>query len=534
MQRSNHSLISFLQCVAELKQIEVPNENDLQKTLMQVSSEHLRNKISSMHIEDVTLDSRQAHAKSVFVALKGSTLNGELFIQDALKRACYLVVRELEAATNSQHEKLFEVINNSGVEYLCCFVPDLKRHLSTIAKHIFKTADFPNITAVTGTNGKTSVANLLAQLASLCGVNSGVIGTLGVMYMVNGKSQWLSPTINTTPDQFTLCRHLNEASNNNIGFMAIEASSHGLAQSRLDSIESTCGIFTNLTQDHLDYHSTMQEYAQAKRSLIELKGLRYLVLNADDAESYHWAKNVPLDIQVAWFSTEPLKQDQQGTYLTSCKFTEKGSEISIRSQWGSANINLPLLGDFNIANYVATITALCLQGFAFDKLVEASKKLQGVKGRMELFSNPHASIIVDYAHTPDALLQLLRSTRRHVSGKLHVVFGCGGDRDKSKRALMGKVAQQYADKVVLTQDNSRTESPLDIITDIKKGIHELDKVEVVLDRKDAIRHAWQHAEENDIVVVAGKGHEEYLEINNQRLAYNEREYVKTLISEGLS
>ncbi|MDT0593494.1 UDP-N-acetylmuramoyl-L-alanyl-D-glutamate--2,6-diaminopimelate ligase [Glaciecola petra] len=528
MLRSKPTLFELLQLLAELGQYEKPSRHMLETAIAPSLSENLYKLCDEQALNDITLDSRQASKNSIFVAIKGSALDGQAFIEDAITRGSFCVLLDATSYELGKAAPLFECKQINNKAYICCYVSDLATHFPYLIKCIFDTEDFPNITAITGTNGKTSVANLCAQLASLCGVKAGSIGTLGVSHYDLGKSTLMSETLNTTPDLFTLCRHLQSATNKGLGFVALEASSHGLAQKRLRSIRTNCGIFTNLTQDHLDYHENMQAYAAAKRRLMSQEGLQYLVLNADDDESKNWADISAQNIQLAWYSMSTLAKGQKGSYVSDCQYTQDGCEISLHTHWGNAQLVLPLLGDFNVANYLSSLTALCLQGFAFDKLIAATKKLQGIVGRMELFPNSHASIIVDYAHTPDALKQALKSARRHTRGELHVVFGCGGNRDKSKRSLMGAIAQSEADNIVLTQDNSRMESPVDIIADIKKGIDQQTKVAVVLDRKSAIKHAWQSAKQEDIVVLAGKGHEDYLEINNQRIDYNEREYVKTL------
>lgn len=532
MLRNKPTLFELLLLIAELREYEKPTRHMLANAIAPSHFEYLYELCDEQVLSDITLDSRQASKNSIFVAVKGSALDGKAFIEDAVERGVFCVLLDTASSEFGNAAPLFEYkkINNNA--YICCYINNLDKHFPDLVKFIFDTDDFPNVTAITGTNGKTSVANLCAQLASLCGIKAGAIGTLGVSYFDFGKSKLIRETLNTTPDLFTLCRHLQNAARENVGFVSLEASSHGLSQNRLRSIQTTCGIFTNLSQDHLDYHENMQAYASAKRRLLTQEGLKYVVLNADEEESGNWVNLAPENLQLAWYSMSKLVEGQKGSYVSDCQYTQNGCEIRLHTHWGNAQLVLPLLGDFNVANYLSSLTALCLQGFAFDKLIDATKKLHGIVGRMELFPNSHASIIVDYAHTPDALKQALKSARRHTQGELHVVFGCGGNRDKSKRPLMGAIAQSEADKIVLTQDNSRMESPVDIIADIKKGIDQQTKVEVVLDRKSAIKHAWQSAKRQDIVVLAGKGHEDYLEINNLRIDYNEREYVKELTAVG--
>jgi UDP-N-acetylmuramoyl-L-alanyl-D-glutamate--2,6-diaminopimelate ligase len=288
----------------------------------------------------------------------------------------------------------------------------------------------------------------------------------------------------------------------------------------------------------------LEEYAKAKRLLLKQDGIRYLVLNADDEESHHWVTNAPEHTIICLCSvTQPSPETLIQAYAKhnhhykycialNLRFTPSGSAFEIESSWGMASISLPLIGQFNIANLLTAFSALLLQGVNFERLVDAVALLEGVPGRMEVFeSNEHGNIIVDYAHTPDALKQALIAARQHALGKLTVIFGCGGDRDNSKRSQMGKIAELWADEIILTQDNSRNELPENIIADIKQGIQKKSKLKIQLVRTSAIKQAYLNSHIDDLIVVAGKGHEEYLELNSVREYYNEREYVKQLTME---
>jgi UDP-N-acetylmuramoyl-L-alanyl-D-glutamate--2,6-diaminopimelate ligase len=279
---------------------------------------------------------------------------------------------------------------------------------------------------------------------------------------------------------------------------------------------------------------------------LKQEGLRSVVLNADDDESLNWGAKLPSHLTVCLCSIKAQNEQALLDKFADCdhhykyciantpRFTPNGSAFELESSWGNASISLPMIGFFNIANLLSAMSALLLQGLSFDKLVSAIPMLQGVPGRMEVFeSRKHANIIVDYAHTPDALEQALVASRPHVLGKLTVVFGCGGDRDSNKRSQMGRVAEKWADHVVLTQDNSRSESPENIIADIMLGMQGKSNLAIELERKEAIKTAYLKSDSDDLVLVAGKGHEEYLELNNVRKYYNEREYVKQLTLELL-
>lgn len=484
-------------------------------------------------LTSISVDSRNVNGSSIFIALSGSAKNGNDYIEDACSSGCKIVLSQNnQAALPSVSIESSKQIH----AYVCIQTQNLSSKLGDIARAFYNYQDAIKLCAITGTNGKTSVANLYAQMCSLLSFPSASIGTLGVNKFTKGNSSLFEETINTTPDVVSTLTHLHQLSKHSIKYAALEASSHGLIQNRLQSLMIDTAIFTNLSQDHLDYHGDMASYGAAKRLLLRAAGLKNLVLNADDQDSAKWLQSVNSEVSVYWFSVDSpeffAESNNKGCWVSDLEYTPKGSTFVLHSSWGNSPAQIALIGPFNIANVLASITALLAQQFEFEQIVKHINLLCGVPGRMELFVSTKASILVDYAHTPDALKQALKAARKHTPGKLVCVFGCGGDRDTSKRPLMGSIACKYADETVLTQDNSRSEEPQIIINEILAGFASSENVKIELERELAIKMAWQNSCSKDMIVVAGKGHETYMELGNKRIAYNEREVVQTIINNG--
>lgn len=480
-------------------------------------------------INKLSIDSRDLTQSAIFVALFGESSNGHDYRENALITGCKLML--VESADSNAAPKLKQVDTPMGPHFEI-EVYQLSALLADICSCFYALSDELEILAITGTNGKTSVANICAQLLSFVEKSSATIGTLGVQTYLKGQVKHLKKSVNTTPDVVTLHATINALLESGTQNLAIEASSHGLFLKRLGNLPVKCAIFTNLTQDHLDFHSTMADYASSKRLLLNAPMLAHVVLNADDPESEKWAENVSNTQQIYWYSVKQTQffeiGEKQGCWVSNIEYTTNGSAFTLHSSWGSQAVQIGLIGEFNIANVLAAMTSLLALGYPFEFLYNHLHLLSGVAGRMELFPSAKASILVDYAHTPDALKQALLAARTHTTGKLYCVFGCGGDRDNSKRAMMGSVAEQFADYIFLTQDNSRSESPGNIIEHIQQGISDINKVTVELNREQAIAFAWHRSGPNDMLLVAGKGHEDYMEAAGNRHYYNERDYVKKL------
>ncbi len=484
----------------------------------------------SILLEDLVLDSRDVSVHHGFVAVKGHALDGRDFIPQAISLGARLVLCQCDSI--SEHGNIEMREQTVIISFFA-----LAEKLSTLTATFYaEPAQQLDVIAVTGTNGKTSVVQMLSQMRTLLGDKSASIGTLG-SGVFDPKIE-LQETINTTPDACQVQRLLREFADQNVAQVALEASSHALVQKRIDGMKTDVAVFTNLTRDHLDYHGTMEEYARAKRLLINLPKVSSLVINADDPESSNWINEVKAEQQIVLFSKRLNEQDIRQinpTYkfciATDIKFEQTGIQFNLMSSWGNSQISSRLLGEFNVANLLAAIACQLELGRSVEELAQASAELAPVAGRMELFSSLNqANIIVDYAHTPDALEQALQAARLHCQGKLVCVFGCGGDRDIGKRSVMGTIAERHSDAIVITSDNSRSEKPESIVADILKGIQKPDDIQIQLDRKIAIKSALKNSQSNDLILVAGKGHETTQTEGGQVLAYNERKYVRSLFS----
>lgn len=397
------------------------------------------------------------------------------------------------------------------------------------------------ITGVTGTNGKTSCSQWLARLLQSTGTPCATIGTLGT-----GFPDALQLTGFTTPDAVQLQASLAELNDAGARAIAMEVSSHGLEQGRVAGTGFAVAVLTNLTQDHLDYHGTMTEYEAAKALLFKWDGLRAAVINRDDAMGGRLlagnaaAVSAPQVIEYG-IDGKAGATAARGQWLraTDVRATASGTAFHVDGSFGSADVSTPMIGGFNVSNLLAVLGAALAQGVAWDAAIAALRTLTPVDGRMELFGGHDAPLaVVDYAHTPDALVQTLTALRPVADarqGRLWCVFGCGGDRDATKRPLMGGVAERLADDVVLTSDNPRSEDPLDILEQIADGMQDRSRVRLIEDRAAAILYAIKHAAPADVVLVAGKGHEATQEIQGRKRPFSDREHVRlTLGTRGVS
>lgn len=482
-------------------------------------------------VNELVLDSREVGFHSVFVAVKGHNLDGRNFIPQAISLGARMVLQEVDGAKEHGNLQMRE-------QTVIISFYQLAAKLSHMAATFYgMPAEKLDVIAVTGTNGKTSTVQLISQLRYLLGDAAASIGTLGAGMYTN-RIEDLEKTLNTTPDACQIQRLLAEFVAQDAKQVALEASSHALVQSRIEGLKTDVAVFTNLTRDHLDYHGTMEEYARAKRLLLTQPGLKQVIVNLDDIEAKNWiqaasdAQNIT--ILSTQLSSKELDPQWQYCLAENVEFHSNGLSFMLRSSWGNAQIDCALLGNFNVSNLLAALASLLVLGHPLDALANACHNVKPVAGRMELFATlDRGNIIVDYAHTPDALEQALVSARMHCSGTLYSVFGCGGDRDKGKRPMMGKIAQQNSDKVFVTTDNSRSEAPRSIVADILQDMQKAEGVVVELDRKNAIKRAIVQSSPGDLVLVAGKGHETTQIIGEHSLPYDEREYVKKLSLEKL-
>ncbi|MGQ4276637.1 UDP-N-acetylmuramoyl-L-alanyl-D-glutamate--2,6-diaminopimelate ligase [Pseudidiomarina sp. E22-M8] len=467
-------------------------------------------------IGGLKLDSRQVATGDAFVAVPGYQVDGRDYIDAAIVAGASVVLCESDGVDVEQQG------DTTIVE-----VPQLKEQLSKIAARFYgEPARHIQVVGVTGTNGKTSVTYLIAQLLQTLGVKTGVIGTTG-----SGFPGALLPETHTTPDPIAVQQRLSTLRAEGAVVVAMEVSSHALVQRRVEAIPFRVGVATNISRDHLDYHGTMANYAGAKRRLFTELDTAQAVINADDAALSAWLPDRP----DAWrFSLHP-QQHEHGVYATAIHYGDSGTDFTLNApaagERGNYPVASPLLGEFNVYNLLAAIVTVARLGHGWADICQAVRSLHPVPGRMEAFTEPgQPLVIVDYAHTPDALQQVLTAVRRHCHGELWCLFGCGGDRDRGKRPQMGAVAAQFADRVVVTDDNPRTEEPTQIVRDILAGIPQQDHVEVLAGRQQAVTVTIAKAQAKDVVVLAGKGHEDYQVIGQQRVAYDERALVAELLA----
>lgn len=476
-------------------------------------------------LREMTLDSRAVGQGDLFVALKGHQVDGRQFIEKAIEQGAALVLAE--ADENEQAVELWEKFAKYNLDRTACkviSVPNLPKILSQIAGAFYGNPSEKLVLAgITGTNGKTTTAQLLAQWHNLLGGKSAVMGTIG-----NGLYGQVSEAVNTTGSAIEIQRNLAHFIELGADFCAMEVSSHGLAQARAEALQFDVAMYTNLSRDHLDYHNTMAEYAAAKFRLFSELAVKKQVINADDEIGREWLAKLPNAIAVSCdpnFASEHLFVKAQ-----SVKFTLQGATIDFSSSWGNGTLNSRLIGAFNVSNLLTALAGLLALGVDLQKLVETAPLLTGVCGRMEcLVGENKPMVIVDYAHTPDALEKALQAARLHTEGDFWCIFGCGGDRDSGKRPLMAKVAEQLADKVVATDDNPRTEDPQKIMADILAGFENRAAVQVIHNRADAIRFAIENAKPQDVVLIAGKGHEDYQIIGKEKLHFSDQETARNYL-----
>lgn len=471
---------------------------------------------TDLSVVGVRLDSRTIQPGELFVALRSEHSHGAEFIDSAIANGAAGVLLDQYAP-----------LQGKQLEVPCIVIEDLEQHLGTIARNMYGNAGSElAVFAVTGTNGKTSCCSAYARLHSQLGASCGFIGTLG--WGVDGE---YAATGYTTPDVFSTHAICAQLLQRGCEAVAMEVSSHALAQNRIAGIAVRTAAFTNLTHDHLDYHSSEADYAAQKSKLFVRDNLKTAVLNIDDAMGVQLAAQLKHDRQLQVLSYS-LSQSNADVWADAIEFDEHGMRASVHSPWGSAKLNSKLFGEFNLSNLLAVIGSLCADGFDLQDVVDAVGDLEGAAGRMQAVRNELGlHIVIDFAHTPDALQNALAALRRHCTGELWLVFGCGGDRDKSKRPLMGGIAERLADRVVLTNDNPRTEAADTIAADVLSGINKPDCIHVELNRARAIEYAVQSAQGGDCVLVAGKGHEDYQDINNVKLPFDDYTVVQSALSQ---
>lgn len=467
----------------------------------------------------LSLDSRAITQGDLFVAVPGHKVDGRNYIDLAVKNGAKVSLVHTDEPT--KHGK---VLVGSGVQI---FFFQLQRQLSALAAQVYPLpAKRLKLVGVTGTNGKTSITQLMAQLLVSLDKRPAVMGTLG-----NGVWGDLVDSGNTTADPITIMAQLNDFDDQGVDLCAMEVSSHGLIQARVEAVPFDVAIFTNLSRDHLDYHGTMQAYGDAKKRLFNFPSLASGVINFDDDLGRQWlsGSNSGKLIGYSIVGDNAAVRQRVAIYTKNNHFHNQGVKATLVWPKGKGDIDSPLLGAFNLSNLLAALAGLYQLGFDMNELLKVVPNLKAVAGRMEQFTTENGvTLVVDYAHTPDAIEQALKALRGHCEGKLWCLFGCGGDRDKGKRALMAKAAETYADRIMITSDNARSESPDDIINDIITGLIEPDNALTQVDRELAIRLVVAAAKPGDLILLAGKGHETYQEAGGVRRDYDERALARDL------
>ena len=462
-----------------------------------------------LDVTGMTVDSNAVVPGDLFIALAGSNSHGIAFLHDALARGAVAVLME---GTDG--------INVPECERPIYSVMELRAKLGVVAGRLYPSS--AKIIGITGTDGKTSTSHIIASLLTALYRPCGVLGTLGY-----GVDEKLTPLNNTTPDVVSVHRFLAKMANDGAQFIAMEVSSHGLVQQRVNGVDFSAAVLTNLGHEHLDYHGSRREYAAAKKKLFHC-GAQIHILNIDDQFGQQLSRELDSHQVMTYgmhgradVEAKNIQLTAQGTHFTLC-YADK-----------QVDCQLQLVGMFNVYNTLAAAAVLISQGIDIDDISAALPAVKPVPGRMERHVNAGMPVvIIDFAHTPDALESALQTVKSFASHNVAVVFGCGGDRDHEKRPKMAEIAEKYADQVVVTDDNPRYEKSLEILADINKGFRYPNKVTTIADRKSAIHHALRNAQQDAVVLIAGKGHETYQDIAGVKMPYSDqavlREYAEAL------
>jgi len=458
----------------------------------------------------LALDSRRVAAGNIFFAFPGTSSDGRDYLEQAEAAGALAIIAEKNGYSGQAQLKVPVLL-----------MDNLSARISAIASEYYQ---YPSrkcrVIGVTGTNGKTSTTYFLAQVLAHCQHRCGIIGTLGW-----GELDHMTASGLTTPDPIHVQRALESFVEKQIHYVAMEASSHALDQHRLAAVEFSSAIFTNFTHDHLDYHGTMEAYGEAKAKLFEFPSLKQAVINSDDPFSATLKEKAPFAM------TYSVKNAKADIFAHDIQATAEGIQAKVVTPWGQSDCFIPLLGEFQLQNALGVIGCLGQYEFSLDDIIAGLATLECVPGRMQrIVRDDKPLVVIDYAHTPDALEHALVSLRPLTRGKLWVVFGCGGDRDKSKRPEMGAIAAEHADHIVLTNDNPRTELPAEIIQQIAAAIPAKKKFTQELDRHLAIQSAVNQAAPDDVILVAGKGHENYQIIGETRFNFSDYDCALSLLS----
>lgn len=467
----------------------------------------------------ITADSRTVQEGSLFICLVGATVDGHSFVEKAVQDGAVAVVVS-KPVTVPDHVALI-------------YVEDTRQALQAAVPFFY---DYPaskmRMIGVTGTNGKTTTTHIIAHLLRSQGYTVGVIGTVHIL--IDDQSY---PIHNTTPDVADLQQILQQMVDAGVTHCIMEVSSHALALGRTAGVEYDTAVFTNLTQDHLDFHKTFDNYLAAKAKLFKQVSASYqvkegkgAVINVDDA----YGQSI-VDVTTSpmiTYSTEG-KGSMNASDLT---VTAKSSQFTLNYDGKSYPISTKIAGMFNVYNTLAAVGATLYEGLSMEEIVKGLATFTAVPGRFELIEEGQDfAVVVDYAHTPDGLENILQTAKKIVENRILVVFGCGGDRDATKRPIMGRIAAQFGDRVFVTSDNPRTEDPVQIVKDVevgvREGLHDDVTYEVIVDRREAIHKAIAEATTGDVVIIAGKGHEDYQILKDETIHFDDREVAREALKE---
>ncbi|KRM90723.1 UDP-N-acetylmuramoyl-L-alanyl-D-glutamate--2,6-diaminopimelate ligase [Liquorilactobacillus cacaonum] len=458
----------------------------------------------------LTQDTREVIAGSIFVAIKGTRIDGHKLVQEAKKNGAAMIIAQ-------------EPLPDMTIPVV--YVQNTNRAMAILSSFFYgASSQALRVIGVTGTNGKTTVTHIIEAIFSSLNENTGLIGT---MYRKIGDE--VLKTKNTTPDIITLQRTLNKMVEKGVSTVAMEVSSIALVQGRVWGIDFDVAVFTNLTEDHLDYHKTMAEYAHAKSLLFSQLGNKYAhsgdhkvaVLNNDDSLSKQLEEDTAAEVITYGIKNNAMIR------ATNVEIHGQGTNFDLTVFNKKYSVTVKMVGMFNVYNILAAFAAAYACGVSPEKIIKALEQFSGVKGRLQLLTSQNkVSAIVDYSHTPDGLLNALETINEFAKGKVFCIIGCGGDRDRFKRPKMGKIAVENSDFAIFTSDNPRSENPQVIIDEMLAGIPELKEIPTFIDRREAINFAVSMAQPGDIILVAGKGHEDYQIIGATKYHFDDAEEVK--------
>ncbi len=478
--------------------------------------------LPNIYLSGICSDSRLIDKNNLFIAIKGYINNGKNFILEAVSKGAIAVL------TYSNLKKSYYLFNLKYKIYIF-YLKNLNILLPNIVSKFYNYPGKKLISVgVTGTNGKTTVVNICGQWVNLLGYRSGILSTIG-----NGLYNNLFPSLNTTESCIEIQNNLNNFCRNKCDFVFIEVSSHSLIQNRVKSVFFSSAVFTNLSLDHLDYHINMKYYELAKWKLFSEYGIKNLIINIDDKIGFKWFNKLLNNYNVIPFTCnynyiKLLKN--RWFFLKKIEYFGFLKKIHFISSWGNDIIKIFLIGNFNIKNFLLSFISLLSLGINLKDLIYSSKYLILPKGRMEFFRNKNKPlIIIDYAHTPIALKNILLESRKYCKNKLWCIFGCTGNRDKSKRSIMGKIAKKYSDVIIITNDDLYFEDEISILNDIKLGINNFNNVYIILNRVLAINFAIKNSSDEDVILIAGKGHENFQFIRGKKIKYSDRSLVSKLL-----